>query len=72
MDLGTLIDLKDGNRRIGMTLKNVYGKLSGDTDDSLPLVIRLGMSEYYFKKRLLLAFDLDKNVHANTGWHFGG
>ncbi len=71
-DLGTLIDMKDGTRRLGMTIKNVYAKLSGDTEDSLPVVFRLGMSDQYFKKRLLLAFDLDKSLHANPGWHFGG
>jgi tetratricopeptide (TPR) repeat protein len=71
-DLGTLIDMKDGTRRLGMTLKNIYGKFSGDTDDSLPIVLRVGMSNQYFKKRLLLAFDIDKSLHANTGWHFGG
>ncbi len=71
-DLGALIDMKEGRRRLGMTIKNVYSKLSGDTDDTMPLVIRLGMADQYFKKRLLLAFDIDKSVHANTGWHFGG
>ena len=71
-DLGTLIDYKDGTRRIGMTIKNVYSKVSGDTDDRMPLVFRLGMSSLYFKKRLLLAFDIDKSINANPGYHFGG
>jgi len=35
-------------------------------------VVRMGMSDQYFKKRLLLAFDIDKSLHANPGWHFGG
>ncbi len=71
-DLGTLIDMKDGQRRLGMTIKNVYSKLSGDTEDSIPVVFRVGMSDQYFKKRLLLACDIDKSLHANPGWHFGG
>ena len=71
-DLGALIDMKDGTRRIGMTIKNVYSKVSGDTDDTMPLRFRVGMSDQYFKKRLLLAFDIDKSLHANPGWHFGG
>ncbi len=71
-DLGTMIDMKDGNRRLGMTIKNIYSKVSGDTDDTMPLVFRVGMSDQYFKKRLLLAFDMDKSLHANPGWHFGG
>jgi len=38
----------------------------------MPLVFRFGISDQYFKKRLLLAFDIDKNINANLGWHFGG
>ena len=71
-DLGTMIDMKDGSRRLGMTIKNIYGNFSGDTDDSVPVVFRIGMSDQYFKKRLLLAFDIDKSFQANPGWHFGG
>jgi tetratricopeptide (TPR) repeat protein len=71
-DLSTLIDSHDGRRRIGITLSNVYAKVSGDTDDSLPLLMRFGISDQYFKKRLLLALDIDKNIRANAGWHFGG
>ena len=71
-DLGTMIDMKEGSRRLGMTIKNIYGKFSGDTDDSIPVVFRIGMSDQYFKKRLLLAFDIDKSFQANPGWHFGG
>jgi tetratricopeptide (TPR) repeat protein len=71
-DLATLIDMKEGTRRLGMTIKNVFSKVSGDTDDSMPVVFRVGMSDQYFKKRLLLAFDIDKSLHANPGWHFGG
>jgi tetratricopeptide (TPR) repeat protein len=71
-DLGTLIDAKDGSRRFGFTIRNVYAKLSGDTEDTLPLVFRWGMSDQFFKKRLLLAFDLEKTMRANMGYHFGG
>jgi len=71
-DLGTLIDMKDGRRRLGITLKNVYSKVSGDTEDTMPLIFRIGISDQFFKKRLLLAFDIDKSLHANPGWHMGG
>jgi tetratricopeptide (TPR) repeat protein len=71
-DLGTLIDMKDGTRRLGMTIKNVYSKVSGDTDDTMPLMFRVGLSDQYFKKRLLLALDIDKSINANPGYHFGG
>lgn len=71
-DLGTLIDMKEGRRRLGMVIKNVYAKVSGDTDDTMPLILRFGVSDQFFKKRLLMAFDIDKSVHANFGWHMGG
>ena len=71
-DLATLIELKDGRRRLGMTLRNVYAKTSGDTEDSLPLTFRIGVSDFFFKKRLLLAMDLDKNIRKEIGFHFGG
>jgi tetratricopeptide (TPR) repeat protein len=71
-DLGTLIDMNDGTRRLGITIKNVYSKVSGDTDDTMPLMFRMGLSDQYFKKRLLLALDIDKSINANPGYHFGG
>jgi len=71
-DLATLIELKEGRRRLGMTLRNVYATTTGDTDDKLPLTFRLGISDQFFKKRLLLALDIDKNVRKDFGYHFGG
>ncbi len=71
-DLGTLIDMKEGRRRLGMVIKNVYSQISGDTDDKMPLILRFGVSDQFFKKRLLMAFDIDKSVKGNIGWHMGG
>jgi tetratricopeptide (TPR) repeat protein len=71
-DLGVLFDAREGLRRYGITLKNVYAKTGGDTTDTYPLVLRFGASDQYFKKRLLLSLDLEKNVHADMGLHFGG
>ena len=71
-DLAALIDSNDGTRRFGLTIQNVYAKVSGDTSDTMPLVFRSGVSDQFFKKRLLMALDLDKSLHANFGWHFGG
>jgi tetratricopeptide (TPR) repeat protein len=70
--LGTLIEFKEGARRLGMTLRNVYSKTSGDTEDSMPLIFRLGISDQYFKKRLLMALDLEKNTRTDMSYHFGG
>lgn len=71
-DLATLIDSKDGQRRFGLVIRNVYSKVSGDTSDSMPLVFRTGISDQFFKKRLLLAMDIEKSIHAVPSWHVGG
>lgn len=71
-DLGTLIELKEGRRRVGFMIRNVYAKTSGDTEDKLPLIFRLGVSDQFFKNRLLLSFDLNKNTRSNNEMHFGG
>lgn len=71
-DLSTLIDAKEGRRRFGVTMRNVYANTTGDTSDKMPLVFRVGASDQFFKRKLLLAIDLDKSQHANIGYHFGG
>jgi Flp pilus assembly protein TadD len=71
-DLGCMVEGKDNNRRYGLNIKNIFSKISGDTEDTYPLVVKAGVSDMFFKKRLLLGFDLDKNVHADFGYHFGG
>ncbi len=71
-DLGALLDTRDGLRRFGLTIRDVYAKTSGDTSDTLPLVFRFGFSDQFFKRRLLLSTDIDKNLAANTGLHLGG
>ena len=71
-DLGAMIDAKDGQERIGLKISNLYAKTSGDTSDSLPLIFRLGASDQFFKRRLLIDVDINKNFNANTGWSTGG
>ncbi len=71
-DLGALIDAKEGARRYGISIKNVYSKVSGDTSDTYPFILRMGVSDQFFKKRLLLSLDIDKNFSANMAYHFGG
>jgi Flp pilus assembly protein TadD len=72
MDLGLLVDSKNNSRRYGFTMRNVYSKISGDTEDSYPLVLRFGVSDYFFKKRLLMSLDVDKNIDSDIGYHVGG
>jgi len=72
-DLGVLIEGKEGSpRRYGLSIKNVYSKVSGDTSDTYPLILRFGVSDQFFKKRLLLSMDIDKNFDSTLGYHVGG
>lgn len=70
-DLGLLVNGKN-DRRYGMTIRNVYSQISGETDDKYPLVLRGGVSDYFFKKRLLMAMDIAKNFDSEMGYHIGG
>ncbi|OGR93409.1 MAG: hypothetical protein A2992_03590 [Elusimicrobia bacterium RIFCSPLOWO2_01_FULL_59_12] len=71
-DLGVLLNSKSSDRRVGFTIRNVYSQISGETDDKYPLVLRLGVSDQFFKKRLLMGADLDKNMDSEMGYHVGG
>jgi tetratricopeptide (TPR) repeat protein len=71
-DLAAMLRSKDGERRLGLTIQNVYAKVSGDTNDTYPLVLRLGLSDQFFKRRLLLDLDVEKNLNANTNMNLGG
>lgn len=58
--------------KIAMGVQNVFGIRTGDTDDKLPLTIKLGNSLMLFKNRLAFGFDLTKAQGASMGWRFGG
>lgn len=56
---------------LGFKLQNLFPFSSGDTDDVLPLTFRFGAGYRTLRDRLVLAFDFDKIMKANFGWHTG-
>ena len=58
--------------RLGFGIQNLMSTKFGDTDDVLPIIFRVGASQPFLRKKLLLAFDIDKNMNAAMGWHIGG
>lgn len=57
--------------KIGAGVQNVVSASFGDTEDKLPIIFRLGAAHPFLKKKLLVAFDIDKSLTANLGWHLG-
>jgi tetratricopeptide (TPR) repeat protein len=58
--------------RLGFGMQNVFAQRTGDTDDKLPVVIKLGNSLRLFKERLTLAADINKVLNGDTDMRFGG
>ena len=58
--------------RVGFGLQNVFAQRTGDTDDKLPVVIKLGNSLRLFKERLTLAADANKVLNGDMDMRFGG
>lgn len=51
----------------GLNLQNFMSlKLSGDTDDKIPFLIRLGLGYKFLYERVLVSFDLEKNKNSFT------
>jgi tetratricopeptide (TPR) repeat protein len=59
------------NLRLGFGIQNLLSTKFGDTDDTLPLILKMGASQKFLRDKLLLAFDVDKSMNANMGWHLG-
>ncbi|MCB4791981.1 MAG: PorV/PorQ family protein [Elusimicrobia bacterium] len=62
----TLKDLK-----LGFGIQNLISTKLGDTDDVLPLILKIGASQKFLRDKLMVALDLDKNMNTNMGWHIG-
>ncbi|MBI4346146.1 MAG: UPF0164 family protein [Elusimicrobia bacterium] len=58
--------------RTGVGIKNVFSKSTGDTDDKLPVTMKLGNSMRLFKDRLMFGMDLSKAQQGDMTWRFGG
>ncbi len=62
----------NANYRLAFGIQNIFAIQSGDTDDKLPLLIKVGNSYKGLKDRMLLAFDITQNFTRNvTEWNMG-
>jgi tetratricopeptide (TPR) repeat protein len=62
---------KAPDMKLGVGIQNLLSTTFGDTDDKLPLIFRAGVSQPFLRNKMLVAFDIDKNLKANMGWHIG-
>lgn len=70
LDMGVLKGM--GPYRLGLGLQNAFSQRSGDTDDKLPVTIKLGNSVRLFKQRLTLGLDATKPLTGGVDLRFGG
>ncbi|MCR4295014.1 MAG: PorV/PorQ family protein [Elusimicrobia bacterium] len=71
LDIGAMKTMGSAYR-LGFGLQNVFAMRTGDTDDKLPVVIKLGNSLRLFKERLTLAADINKVLNGEMDMRFGG
>lgn len=45
---------------------------SMNTEDKLPLIFKFGTSYRFLKERLIVGFDLEKNINSELKWMLGG
>src|SRR3989339_1392902 len=58
--------------RLAFGIQNVFSMRSGDTDDKLPLTLKVGNALNLFKGRLVFGFDVAKPQKSDINWRFGG
>lgn len=71
LDLGTMKTM-GASYRLGLGIQNVFAMRTGDTEDKLPVTIKLGNSLRLFKERLTLAADVQKVLSGDMDMRFGG
>ena len=70
LDIGSMKFM--GPYRLGLGIQNAFSQKTGDTDDKLPVVIKVGNSVKLFKDRLTLAVDANKPMTGGMDARFGG
>jgi tetratricopeptide (TPR) repeat protein len=71
LDIGAM-KFMGNSYRLGFGLTNVFAQRTGDTDDKLPVTLKVGNSLRLFKDRLTLAADAQKVLNGDTDMRFGG
>ncbi|MBI2070998.1 MAG: PorV/PorQ family protein [Elusimicrobia bacterium] len=71
MDITTIIRAFP-RYQIGLGLHNVLAMKSGDTDDTLPLTLRVGNNYKLIRDKLSLGLDFENSQRSGLSWRFGG
>jgi tetratricopeptide (TPR) repeat protein len=71
LDIGAM-KFMGNSYRLGFGLTNVFAQRTGDTDDKLPVTLKVGNSLRLFKDRLTLAADAQKVLNGDMDMRFGG
>jgi Flp pilus assembly protein TadD len=71
LDLG-MMKIMGPTYRLGLGMQNVFAQRTGDTDDKLPVVLKVGNSVRMFKERLNLGLDFTKPLTGDLDMRFGG
>ncbi|MFA5857905.1 MAG: PorV/PorQ family protein [Elusimicrobiota bacterium] len=64
-------NIKNLPLRLGLSVSNLLPLSFGDTNDKLPVSIRLGAAYNFLRDRLTISADLDKSGNSNFNWHGG-
>lgn len=60
------------NYKLAFGIQNIFGMQSGDTEDRLPLLVKIGNSYKGLKDKMTLALDLTQNFQRNVmEWNLG-
>ncbi|MBI3550290.1 MAG: PorV/PorQ family protein [Elusimicrobia bacterium] len=58
--------------RMGIGIQNAFSKRGGDTDDKMPVTLKVGNSLHLFKDRLVFGADISKSQTSDPNFRFGG
>jgi tetratricopeptide (TPR) repeat protein len=56
---------------VGVVIQNVLTQVSGETDDKLPLILRVGNSYSLLRDRVLASLDIQQSQFSGMGWNMG-
>lgn len=72
MDISLLSRNFFKNYNLGFGINNVFSIKSGDTDDRLPLTLRVGNNYKLLRNKMGIGLDLDMVPQGGLSWRFGG
>lgn len=70
INASALMKLRD-NYRVGLGIRNAVTQAPVDSDDRLPLIIRIGNAYSLLNERILLSADINQSAYDGSGWNVG-